>query len=622
MKLKFLLLVLFFPLNVLAYYDYEIRSYDIDIVVNENNVLDIKETLNVYFNEDKYGIYRKIPLVNNISRNDGTTDTIYGSVSNINLNYDYSTYNENFYEIIKIGNSNYTVNGEHVYVLSYSYKLSNDSSSLYDEFYYNIVGPEWDIPIDNVSFSITMPKDFDNSLVGFSEGVYGSVGYSTITYTIENNVIKGYSLSKLNPKEAITIRIELPEGYFTKSHNIDFYKNYVIIIIFLIIGYMLWIKYGKNTKYIETVEFNPPDNLNPLEIAFAYNGSANKNDVISLLIYLAGKGYIKIEEIKQTNFLTGEFNCNIIKLKDYDGENYLEEMFLNGLFKDQVISLENNDSNKIISVKLSSLSNNFYITINEILHKLNTNVNKEKILEKVPKSTKFFLLCFALFTFIITNITIIGSYAPSETVLVAILFPGLALVIFLSCILSKNSTLSTILFISVWSIGFGVVPWIFMVLPYLKIDITNCILYMFAILSIVIFALLINNLKKRTPYGNELLGKVMGFKSYLLNVEKSKLEALVLNDPSYFYFILPYAYVLGVSDKWIGKFENISLQNPYWYNGDNNFNFNSFNTISTKHLVTMPQVDNTYYRSSSSGSGYSGGSSSGGGSGGGGGGSW
>ena len=41
------------------------------------------------------------------------------------------------------------------------------------------------------------------------------------------------------------------------------------------------------------------------------------------------------------------------------------------------------------------------------------------------------------------------------------------------------------------------------------------------------------------------------FKEFLEKVEKEKLEELVFQDPNYFYNILPFTYVLEVSDKWI-----------------------------------------------------------------------
>ena len=102
---------------------------------------------------------------------------------------------------------------------------------------------------------------------------------------------------------------------------------------------------------------------------------------------------------------------------------------------------------------------------------------------------------------------------------------------------------------------------------------------------------------------------------------------MVIQDPTYFYNILPYTYVLGVSDKWIKKFESISLQAPSWYDSSNGFDLSSFGTFIKSTMVSAQSAMSSSPSSSSGGSssgggGSSGGGSSGGGSGGGGGGSW
>ncbi|MDE5996022.1 MAG: DUF2207 domain-containing protein, partial [Eubacterium sp.] len=85
--------------------------------------------------------------------------------------------------------------------------------------------------------------------------------------------------------------------------------------------------------------------------------------------------------------------------------------------------------------------------------------------------------------------------------------------------------------------------------------------------------------------------------------------------------ILPYAYVLGVSDKWTKNFESIALEPPQWYGGSVfdrmlfwHFMNTTFNSAATA-MTSAPQ---------SSGGSFSGGGGgfAGGGSGGGGGGSW
>lgn len=116
---------------------------------------------------------------------------------------------------------------------------------------------------------------------------------------------------------------------------------------------------------------------------------------------------------------------------------------------------------------------------------------------------------------------------------------------------------------------------------------------------------------------------------FLETAEKEKLEQLVFEDPKYFYDILPYAYVLGVSDKWIKKFESIAVAPPQWYRGANAYNnimlwhfVDSAMRSSTNAMLTPPHSDSS--GSSLSGGSYIGGGGgfSGGGSGGGGGSSW
>ena len=131
---------------------------------------------------------------------------------------------------------------------------------------------------------------------------------------------------------------------------------------------------------------------------------------------------------------------------------------------------------------------------------------------------------------------------------------------------------------------------------------------------------------KRTVYGDELVGKIRGFRNFLEVAEKPKLEMLVEQDPTYFYNILPFTYIFGLSDKWIKKFEGIALDVPTWYTPTTTmvFNTNRFNSFveDTMSRATTSMTSSPNSSSSSGGSFSSGGGFSGGGFGGGGGGSW
>ena len=85
--------------------DYEITSYDIDMVVNEDNTFDITENITAYFYSAKHGIFRKLPLKNNITRTDGSTSHNRANVSEISVSEKYETSVEDNFEVIKIGSS-------------------------------------------------------------------------------------------------------------------------------------------------------------------------------------------------------------------------------------------------------------------------------------------------------------------------------------------------------------------------------------------------------------------------------------------------------------------------------------------------------------------------------------
>ena len=172
-------------------YDYVIDKYDINIIVNENNTFDITETITAYFNVSKHGIFRTIPLKNTITRLDGTTSTNRTQVTNVSVDNEYTASRENGNYKLKIGPSSRTLTGEQKYVIKYTYNLGKDPVKDYDELYYNIIGNEWDTVIGNITFTITMPKEFDSSKLGFSSGIKGSTDNSKIKYNVNGNKITG-----------------------------------------------------------------------------------------------------------------------------------------------------------------------------------------------------------------------------------------------------------------------------------------------------------------------------------------------------------------------------------------------------------------------------------------------
>ena len=127
----------------------------------------------------------------------------------------------------------------------------------------------------------------------------------------------------------------------------------------------------------------------------------------------------------------------------------------------------------------------------------------------------------------------------------------------------------------------------------------------------------IYQLPKRNPRGQIYLNNLEGLKHFIDVAERPKLQQLVENDPEYFYNVLPAAYILGVSDKWIKQFESITSLNPEWYSGTRISTARFSDFTNSFHSASVPSTANGGISRSSGGGGFAGG-----GGGGGGGGSW
>lgn len=491
-------------------------------------------------------------------------------VTNIQTNVKTAAKDEGNYIYLRLGDPNRYLTGIKDYKIKYIYNIGWDRNSSYDEVYYNLIGNDWDTTIKKVEFSIELPKSFDSSKVNFTLGKYGSTNTSGVKWSVEGNTINGYTTVALNPKESVTIALPLPEEYFDfTDQKITYYVfKSVLYLIYLIIPSMalfLLKKYRYREEVVQTVEFYPPDNLTPTEMGYYIDGIIHSKDLTSLIFYWANKGYLKINELRKAGLFTkDEFEIEFLK-DTLDTEKEFEKYMYNAL------SAYKNSENRL---NIKDLRNKFYKHIEKAAEILEIDLIMNKKTLYSSKSLR------------------IGS-----------------------------SVRTSILFIVVASFGY-----FYYFGPGRGLD--TIVTIIFGGISVLITLIISGKIKNRTQYGNEILGRILGFKRFLETAEKRKLEMLLEENPSYFYNILPYTIVLGVSSIWADKFKDLVVEPPQWYGGPNIGNafvlgafMGSFNnTLSTFNdtMLSAPKAPSNFGGGSSS----MGGGSSGGGAGGGGGGSW
>lgn len=519
--------------------DYYIDTYHVDIEVGEDNTFHITETLTYNFVQAHHGMTRVIPLWHTRNREDGSESKIYAKVSNVKCSDPIaSTERDSKNYTIQVGSADAYVHGEKTYTLSYDYAMGKDPLRKADELYFNIVGTEWECPIANISWEIHMPKAFDATSLGYSVGNYAASGYDTdmLQSTVTDQTITGSYAGYLNAYEGITVRCTLPEGYFIYKIN---YMPYVLVALVVLLCAILFWFTGKEDKVIPVISFEPPEGYNPLDVAFVEKEAVSNTDMAALLIYLANKGYLRIEQNK------GKDSFSMTKIKDYDGDNNIEALYMKGLFR-----RGNTASTKSLAKE------SFYEDVDKCVTKENKKMKEKKFFfpTAMPKILYFIGIC-------VVAVVFFNAFAPKT-----------------------------------W------------------------FTYVACGIAVIILALFMFFGSKRTKAGNQVYGQILGFKEFIKKAELDRLKMLVEENPSYYYDIMPYAYVLGLSDQWIENFETMHMPEPDWYSGRDPFGDAVFYSMvrSANACATAPEASG----GGSSGGGFSGGGFSGGGSGGGGGGAW
>lgn len=621
-KIWFILLFLglsFLPVQ--AQEPVEITHFNTNIVINENGLMQVDQFLDVQFNENRHGIYAYIPQSYNMVWNIDNQDiekSYYFPVRKVRVIGDPYEIETDSYNnvVIKIGDADDYVYGPKSYHYSYTLQLRDLDLDGLQALYFNIIGEGWQLPIQKTSFTITLPKAWPSD-IRFYTGLYGDPTDADIQPIINGNTLTATYEEPLRMYQALTIYAPLPNDFFTFIPPTDFSMIILGSLIgLLLLTVFLYFKFGKDALVVESVEFNPIPGLSSAQAGFVYDGFVDTKDILSLIIEWAYKGYLTITEEDKDDF-------TLTKLKDLDNTSIrAEQTLFNGLFKSGDIATKD------------SLKNTFYISLahakNDIYRYFQGNKERH-IYSNTASVLKviFASLCFIPFALLFANAYYQISYQGTISLIIAgaIFVFGSLISAWLIYVVkrwsSQKSALNILSAIGLFMVGGLYAIATFALAIYFKIPVWT---YAFALILTLIILALVSVMDRRTELGIHYLGKLIGLKRFIETAEKDRLEMMVHDDPTYFYKILPYAYVLNVSDVWSKKFESIAIEQPDWYVGSTpHLNSYLFMRSFSHTLSSMNQVMTSIPQSSGKGGGGFGGGGggfSGGGFGGGGGGSW
>ena len=609
------------------YNDYDTKEYNVKAKISQDHVIHVEETIKVDFNQSQHhGITRYIPVESQVyTIRNIKTPGYYSDVETESGYNDGTSYN---YKNIRIGDPDNYLEGVHTFKVIYDIVGFRDDTKDADYLALDLLPSEWNTPIEAATLVLTMPEAIDWKQVQIYSGAYGSesgLSKSFNTRVSEDNKTLTIIGTQIPDFAGVTVRSTLPEGYWVDPENHDYARTvlYVLLAMIPAAAGILWFLFGRDPQVVKTVEFYPPENLTPAEVGYIYDDLLEDSDMSSMIMYFADKGYLSIQEREKDKFTitkTGEIDE---KEKAF-AKDMFHALFLNGK-----------------TLELDSIPQNVGKKINSAKKKLLRLYSGEKkqLFTDAGALCRFVggVLCMLPMwaTVALAGYEAFDSEAFYIPIMVMIpMIAGLWLIFnAFDGMRRRNPVLTMILFgIGIVLVTLSVAVNAFIALEYVP----SRLMIGLALGSQIITILFTIFMKSRTQRGARLYGQVLGFRQFIRDAEYDRLKLLSDQDPAYFFNIMPYAFVMGLSVRWAKKFKDLDIvqpdwldtwdrggyYSPIWYSSM----FHHYSGDLSKGIAKYAPKDTGSRGGGSSGGlgggGFSGGGFSGGGFGGGGGGAW
>ncbi len=538
---------------------WRITDFHSTITIDDHGRTTVSERIEVQFTGQYNGIYRTIPV--EYPGPGGTNYSLFLTVDSVTdgigqaLRYESSR--EGDYKKLKIYVPG-AVDTTRTVIIHYSTPNAVRWFDDHDEFYWNVTGNDWPVPIDHASAEVTLPPNTAGSLRAQAfTGVYGSHDQEA-SANVEGSRVNFETTNPLVMRGGLTIDIYIPKGLLHEPGSLTkfgwFLRSNPIVVLpfwtFAVMFTIWWLK-GRDPDPGQSVapQYEPPNNISPAEAGTLIDDSLDPRDITSTIVDLAVRGYIKIEQVEVPGVFSRHKDYNFHLLKD-------RTSWGNELAPFERVMLENMFYGGQMT-SLSGLRNRFYTAIPTIKSDIFDSLQRKGMYWLDPQSA--------------------AGYS----------FVGLLIIVIPVILLQVKGGMNFL----------DSVP----------------LLIAAGAISAVIFFLFARVMTAKTLLGARTKVSILGFQEFMNRVDADRIKRL---PPDTFEKYLPYAMALGVEHQWAKAFAGIITQPPTWYAGPYTpgmwnpiFFTNDMNVMATsahQAFVSAP-------RASSTGSGWSGGGGFGGG---------
>ena len=234
---------------------------------------------------------------------------------------------------LRIGKKDVYVQGEKTYVIKFTQRdvTKHYDNTGRDEFYWDVIGNEWRVPMENVRVSVKLDESLQTARAGEAfcyVGAHGSTKRCNISGDKSEIVT---NVSRLNRREGITMAVGFTSGTFTGYQEtlseklikiwatVQTIASSLAVILMLLLVWRYRRLFGRYSELKPIPpEYLPPNQASVMTSAYilknyevmAIKGSAK----VAQLLDLAVRHYIKLYEVKKASFLrSAQYEIEIVK---------------------------------------------------------------------------------------------------------------------------------------------------------------------------------------------------------------------------------------------------------------------------------------------------------------------
>jgi uncharacterized membrane protein len=542
---------------------WRVADFQDKIVVDRDGSAVVTERITLVFVGEWHGIHRTIPI--EYPGPNGTNYELFLRVTSVTdgeggkLKYDSSTTNGARDLKIYIPDA---VDTTRTVEIVYGVRNGTRFFDSHDEFYWNVTGNDWPVPIDHAAATVRFPAAAAGALRAQAfTGVYGSTQQDASS-KIDGAVTEFETNNPLPMRGGLTLDVYIPKDILKEPSALTKFfwfigGNPILFLPFVTAAAMftLWWYKGRDPDAGMSVApmYEPPAGISPAEAGTLLDDTIHPRDITSTMVDLAVRGYIKIEETAEKGLVFTHKDYVFHLLKPMAQWNDA------GLAPHERVMLENIFQGGA-ETRLSSLKNRFYTAVPIIRQDIMAALKNKGIYLLDPESANGYSVVAAI----------------------AILIPF------------------GIFQYAGWANFLNSIPLL-----------VGCVL-----LSVVIWWLFARVMSAKTVKGARVHIAVLGFQEFMNRVDGERLK---LMPPTTFEKFLPYAMALGVEHHWAQAFNGIIKDPPSWYAAPGGYGqgmgFNAllFSSSMNSMATDMHQVFVSAPRASSTGSGFGSGGFGGGG---------